>query len=496
MHDREKSHSAIRAGKPTNKAEATSVADAAEPVEQRAGTKRNAEEQSTHRTQGRERVSQALDRVRQAARQRKEEKFTALFHHLSVDLFREAFFALKRDAAPGVDGLTWGTYEADLERNLTDLHSRVHRGAYRALPSRRAYIPKADGKQQRPLAVAALEDKIVQKATVAVLNCIYEEKFLGISYGFRPKRGQHDALDALVVGITTRRVNFIFDADLAAFFDSVSKEWLVRFVEHRIGDKRIIRLIRKWLKAGVLEDGVVAVSEMGTGQGSVISPLLANIYMHYVFDLWANRWRRREAQGDVVIVRYADDFVVGFEYETDARRFWDALRARLEEFALSLHPEKTRLIEFGRHAAERRASAGLGKPETFKFLGFVFICGKSRRGTFLVHRKSRRDRMRAKLGEVKKELRKRMHRPIPEQGRWLAQVIRGYFAYHAVPTNGLRISAFRYFVVRFWLRTLRRRSQKDRFSWERIKRLADDFLPQPRTLHPWPNVRFAVKYSR
>jgi RNA-directed DNA polymerase len=496
MHDREKSHSAIRAGKPTNKAEATRVADAAEPVEQRAGTKRNAEEQSTHRTQGRARVTQALDRVRQAARQRKKEKFTALFHHLSVDLFREAFFALKRDAAPGVDGLTWGTYEADLEPNLTDLHTRVQRGAYRALPSRRAYIPKADGKQQRPLAVAALEDKIVQRATVAVLNCIYEEEFLGFSYGFRPKRGAHDALDALVVGISTRRVNFIFDADLAAFFDSVSKDWLVRFVEHRIGDKRIIRLIRKWLKAGVLEDGVVTVSEMGTGQGSVISPLLANIYMHYVFDMWVHRWRQREAQGDVVIVRYADDFVVGFEHEADARRFWDALRARLEEFALSLHPEKTRLIEFGRHAADRRARAGLGKPETFKFLGFLFICGKSRRGKFLVHRKSRRDRMRAKLQEVKKELRKRMHRPIPEQGRWLTQVVRGFFAYHAVPTNGMRISAFRHFVVRFWLRTLRRRSQKDRFSWERIKRLADDFLPQPRTLHPWPNARFAVKHSR
>src|SRR5499427_3243468 len=487
MHDCEKSHSAIVATKPTNKA----GVPAAEPVEPRAGTERNAGEQSTHRTQGRERVSQALDRVRQAARQGKEEKFTALFHHLSVDLFREAFFALKRDAAPGVDGLTWRTYEADLERNLTDLHSRVKRGAYRALPSRRTYIPKADGRQ-RPLAVAALEDKIVQRATVAVLNCIYEEEFLGHSYGFRPKRGAHDALDALVVGISTRRVNFIFDADVASFFDSVSKEWLVRFVEHRIGDKRIIRLIRKWLKAGVLEDGVVTVSEVGTGQGSVISPLLANIYMHYVFDLWAHRWRRREAQGDMIIVRYADDFVVGFEYESDARRFWDSLRARLEEFALSLHPDKTRLIEFGRHAADRRARAGLGKPETFRFLGFVFICGRSRKGKFLVHRKSRRDRMRAKLGEVKKELRKRMHRPIPEQGRWLAQVVRGYFAYHAVPTNGLRISAFRYFVVRFWLRTLRRRSQKDRFSWERIKRLADDFLPQPKILHPWPSVRFAV----
>jgi RNA-directed DNA polymerase len=495
MHDREKSHSAIVAAKPTNKADATSVADAAEPVEPRAGTKRNASEQSTHRTQGRERVTQALDRVRQAARQRREEKLTALFHHLSVDLFREAFFALKRDAAPGVDGLTWEIYEADLDLKLTDLHSRVQRGAYRALPSRRAYIPKADGKQ-RPLAVAALEDKIVQKATVAVLNCIYEEEFLGISYGFRPKRGPHDALDALVVGISTRRVNFIFDADVAAFFDSVSKEWLVRFVEHRIGDKRIIRLIRKWLKAGVLEDGVVTVSEMGTGQGSVISPLLANIYMHYVFDLWADRWRRREAQGDVIIVRYADDFVVGFEHEADARRFWDALRARLEEFALSLHPDKTRLIEFGRHAADRRAKAGLGKPETFKFLSFVFICSKTRRGKFLVHRKSRRDPMQAKLKEIKKELRKRMHQPIPQQGRWLAQVVRGYFAYHAVPTNRASISAFRRYVIRLWHRTLRRRSQKDRFSWERMQKLADDCLPQPRNFHPWPQARFAVKHSR
>jgi RNA-directed DNA polymerase len=495
MHDREKSHSAIVAAKPTNKAEATSVADAAEPVEPRAGTKRNVGEQSTHRTQGWIRVTQALDRVRQAARQRKEEKLTALFHHLSVDLLREAFFALKRDAAPGVDGLTWETYEVDLDLKLTDLHSRVQRGAYRALPSRRTYIPKADGKQ-RPLAVAALEDKIVQRATVAVLNCIYEEEFLGFSYGFRPKRGPHDALDALVVGISTRRVNFIFDADVASFFDSVSKEWLVRFVEHRIGDKRIIRLIRKWLKAGVLEDGVVTVSEVGTGQGSVISPLLANIYMHYVFDLWVHRWRRREAQGDVIIVRYADDFVVGFEYESDARRFWDALRARLEEFALSLHPDKTRLIEFGRHAADRRARVGLGKPETFKFLGFVFICGKSHRGQFVVQRKTRRDRMQAKLKEVKKELRKRMHRPIPEQGRWLAQVVRGYFAYHAVPTNRASISAFRRYVIRLWHRTLRRRSQKDRFSWERMQKLTDDWLPQPRNFHPWPQARFAVKHSR
>jgi group II intron reverse transcriptase/maturase len=491
MHEREKSDPAIGAGKPTNKAEATSVADAAEPVEQRAGAKGNAGEQSTHRTQGRERVSQALDRVRRAARQRKKEKFTALLHHINADLLREAFFALKRDAAPGVDGVRWQTYEADLDRNIADLHARVQRGAYRALPSRRTYIPKADGRQ-RPLAVAALEDKILQKATVAVLNCIYEEEFLEISYGFRPGRGQHNALDALCVGITTKRVNYIFDGDVRSYFDEVSQEWLIRFVEHRVGDPRIIRLIRKWLKAGVLEDGIVTISDKGTGQGSVISPLLANVYLHYVFDLWAERWRRREATGDMIIARYADDIVVGFEHETDARRFWDAMRQRLEEFSLSLHPDKTRLIEFGRFAADRRAQRGLGKPETFKFLGFVFICGRSRKGKFQLKRKSRRDRMRAKLSEIKEELRRRMHQAIPEQGRWLAQVIRGYFAYHAVPSNFPALSAFRHHIKRLWLRTLRRRSQKDKFTWERITGLANDFLPQPKILHPWPNARFAV----
>jgi len=491
MHGREKSDSAIVAVKPTNKA----VPTAAEPVEPRAGAKGNARQQSTHRTQGRERVAQALERVRQAARQRKKERFTALLHHISIDCLRMAFFALKRDAASGVDGLTWPTYEADLDRNLTDLHERVHRGAYRALPSRRRYIPKADGKQ-RPLAVAALEDKIVQRATAAVLNAIYEEDFLGFSYGFRPKRGQHNALDALVVGITSRRVNFIFDADVASFFDSVSKDWLVRFVEHRIGDPRIIRLIQKWLKAGVLENGVVTVSEKGTGQGSVISPLLANVYLHYVFDLWAERWRRHEATGDMILMRYADDIVVGFEHEVDARRFWDDMRKRFEEFSLSLNPDKTRLIEFGRFAAERRAHRRLGKPETFNFLGFTFICERNRRGQFLVKRTTRRDRMRATLRRIKEELRRRMHEPIPEQGAWLKQVVRGFFAYHAVPTNGSALGAFYYYVKRIWLRTLRRRSQKDRFSWQRMHGLAADWLPQPRILHPYPDKRFAVMHPR
>ena len=300
----------------------------------------------------------------------------------------EAFLDLKRTAAPGVDGLTWKTYEADLGLRLEDLHSRVHRGAYRALPSRRVFIPKPDGRQ-RPLAVAALEDKIVQRATATVLNAIYEEDFLGFSYGFRPGRGAHDALDALMVGITTRRVNWILDADIARFFETVSQEWLVRFVEHRVGDKRIVRLLQKWLKAGVLEDGALKTSDRGTGQGWVISPLLANIYLHYVFDRWAERWRRREAKGDMIIVRYADDIVAGFEHESDARRFWDAMRERLRAFALSLHPDKTRLIEFGRHAAANRERRGLGKPETFAFLGFTLICGKTRKGGFQIKRKTR-----------------------------------------------------------------------------------------------------------
>jgi RNA-directed DNA polymerase len=491
MHERGKSASAVLAGKPTNKA----GRPAAEPVERRAETKGNANQQNTRRARDRESVTSALERIRQAARLRKKERFTALLHHVSVDLLRFAFLALKRDAAPGVDGMTWRDYEVDLEHKLADLHDRVHRGAYRALPSRRRYIPKPDGRQ-RPLAVAALEDKIVQRAVLAVLTPIYEEDFLGLSYGFRPKRSQHDALDALVVGITSTKVNWILDADVRSFFDEVSQSWLRCFLEHRIGDRRIIRLIQKWLKAGVLEDGVVTVSEKGTGQGSVISPLLANIYLHYCFDLWAARWRRREATGDMVIVRFADDIIVGFEHETDARRFWDAMRERLQRFSLTLHPDKTRLIEFGRHAAANRERRGFGKPETFNFLGFTFISGKSRRGNFLIHRKTRRDRLKAKLKEVKDELRRRMHSPIPEQGEWLRQVVTGFFAYHAVPTNFRALLVFRAHITDLWLRTLRRRSQKDRTSWDRIARLTDDFLPQPRILHPWPNQRFAVTHPR
>lgn len=492
MHEDEKSDLAIVAEKPANVA----GAPAAEPVERRAGAKGNADQRSTLRTQGRDGVAQGLDRIRQAARQGKETQFTALLHHVDIDLLREAFYDLKRDAAPGVDAMTWHDYEGDLDSRLADLHDRVHKGGpYRPLPSRRRYIPKADGRQ-RPLAVAALEDKIVQRAVQVVLNAIYEEDFLGFSYGFRPGRGQHDALDALVVGIGSRKVNWILDADIRSFFDSVSQDWLVRFLEHRIGDKRIIRLIRKWLTAGVLEDGVVTISETGTGQGSVISPLLANVYLHYVIDLWAERWRRREATGDMIIVRYADDLVVGFEHEADARRFLDAMRARLEEFALTLHPDKTRIIEFGPHAATNRQRRGLGKPDTFTFLGFTFICAKSRQGRFLVKRTSRRDRVRAKLKEIKDKLRRCMHQPIPVVGKWLGQVVRGYFNYHAVPTNSATMGAFRYHVIKLWHRTLLRRGNRDKTTWQQMAKLADDFLPRPRVLHPWPEQRFARKYPR
>jgi RNA-directed DNA polymerase len=491
MHGPEKSDPSIRAKKPAN----NPGQPGAESAEQREGTEGNTGTPRTRRTQSRGSVSPGLDRVREAAKQDKKERFTALLHHVTPDLLKEAFSWLKREAAPGVDGLTWQGYKQNLEANLADLHRRIHQGTYRALPSKRRYIPKPDGRQ-RPLGIAALEDKIAQRAVVEVLNAIYEEDFLGFSYGFRPGRGQHDALDALAVGITRTRVNWIVDADIAGFFDTVSHEWLMRFVEHRVGDRRMNRLIRKWLKAGVMEAGEFKVTEAGTPQGAVASPLLANIYLHYVFDLWADRWRKRHARGQVILVRYADDTVIGFEHEGDAKRFLVDLRQRMEKFALALHPDKTRLIEFGRYAAQRRTRRGLGKPETFNFLGFTHIAGRSRQGAFQLKRQTRRDRMRAKLRALKEELKRRMHEPIPLQGKWLGQVVRGYFAYHAVPTNGRRLKAFRDHVKDLWRRALRRRSQRDRSTWDRIAQLATDFLPKPRILHPWPSERFAVKHPR
>jgi RNA-directed DNA polymerase len=488
----EKSDPAVVAGKSAN---VGGDQPPAEPMEPRAGTEGNAVEHGMRRTLGRESVSSGLDRVRQRAREKKEEKFTTLLHHVDVDLLRSAYGWLAKDAAAGVDGVTWRAYGQELEPRLADLKDRIHRGAYRALPSRRVYIPKPDGRQ-RPLGIAALEDKIVQRAVVEVLNAIYEEDFLGFSYGFRPGRGQHDALDALAVGITRRRVNFILDADIAGFFDTVSHDWLIKFVEHRIVDRRLVRLIRKWLKAGVMEEGVVRPGTVGTPQGAVISPVLANIYLHYVFDLWAHQWRQRHAQGDVILVRYADDIVAGFEHRAEAERFLADLRDRMAQFGLTLHPQKTRLIEFGRFAATNREARGLGKPETFNFLGFTHICGRSRRGGFLLKRKSRRDRMRAKLRAVREALRRRMHEPVDKQGAWLGRVVGGFFAYHAVPTNSNALASFRHHVTVLWLNALRRRSQSDRTLWGRARSLADRWLPKPATLHPWPNKRFAVRHPR
>ena len=490
-HGYEKSDPAIVAGKLANKDRQLS----AELTEPRAGAKGNAIGHGIRRTPSRESMSHGLDRVRQAAKEQKGERFTALLHHIDVKLLGSAYGWLRKEASAGVDGVTWTAYGEGLERKLVDLHDRIHRGAYRAHPSRRVYIPKPDGRE-RPLGIAALEDKIVQRALVEVLNSIWEEDFLGFSYGFRPSRGQHDALDALAVGIGQREVNWILDADIAGFFDAVSHEWLLRFIEHRVGDRRVVRLIRKWLKAGVAEDGQVTPGEVGTPQGAVISPLLANIYLHYVFDLWADQWRRRHADGDVIMVRYADDIVVGFEHQADAERFWQDVRVRLAEFALTLHPGKTRLIEFGRHAAKNRRARGLGKPETFNFLGFTHISGRSRRGGFQLKRKSRSDRVRARLQVVKETLRRRMHETIDEQGAWLRRVVMGFNAYHAVPTNAVALSDFRHNVAGLWRRTLCRRGQKGALTWERMTVLANRWLPRPRITHPWPEKRFAVKHPR
>jgi len=419
-------------------------------------------------------------------------RFTALLHHVyNLDRLREAYFALKRDAAPGVDGQTWRAYGEALAENLRDLSERLRRGAYRARPVRRVYIPKADGRQ-RPLGVPVLEDKIVQRATVEVLNAIYETDFLGFSYGFRPGRSQHHALDALYTGLLTRKVNWVLDADLRGFFDTIDHGWLVKFVEHRVADQRVVRLIQKWLNAGVLEDGTRTRSEVGTPQGGSASPLLANLYLHYVFDLWVQQWRQKHAQGDMIVVRYADDFIVGFQHKSEAERFLAELKERFQKFHLELHPDKTCLLEFGPFAAENRRRRGRGKPETFNFLGFSHICGKKRNGRFTVLRQTMRKRLQAKLSEVKAELRRRWHDPIPAVGQWLRSVVQGHLRYYGVPMNGRALSAFRFRVAWLWHRALGRRSQNGRVSWDRMRRLIESWLPPARVCHPYPLRRMGV----
>ncbi len=467
----------------------------AEVAEGRARTKENTGQSHTPPAQDGRGVSQGLAGVRKVAKERRQEKFTTLLHHLTTGLLRQSYYALKRNAAPGVDGVRWQEYEEGLENRLIDLKDRIHRGAYRAQPSRRVYIPKGDGRE-RPLGIAALEDKIVQQAVVTILNEIYEVDFRGFSYGFRPGRGPHQALDALNVGIQRKRVSWILDADIRGFFDNMSHEWTMQFVQHRVADKRVLRLIQKWLKAGVSEDGEWSETKVGTPQGAVVSPLLANVYLHYVFDLWVEAWRKKVADGDVIVVRYADDLVVGFEHRVEAERFLADFRERLAKFGLELHAEKTRLIEFGRFARSNRLARGEGEPESFTFLGFTHYCGINSAGKFTIRRQTARKRLEAKLQQVKQTLRARMHEPVPKVGEWLRRVLNGFYQYHAVPGNWDSLKMFRRRIGRYWRHVLRRRSQRGRITAERMTRLFNRWLIPPRLVHPYPSVRFDAMHPR
>jgi RNA-directed DNA polymerase len=466
---------------------------AAEGMEGRGLAKGNPSQQNAPRTPSREDGAlSALERVRRAAERDKQVRFTALLHHVyAIDHLRAAYYALKRDAAPGIDGETWRHYGEALAENLRDLSGRLARGAYRAKPVKRTYIAKADGRQ-RPLGIPTLEDKVVQRATAEVLNAIWETDFIGFSYGFRRGRNPHNALDALYAGLLTRRVNWVLDLDIRGFFDAIDHGWLVKFVEHRIADRRVVRLIQKWLNAGVLEDGVRRWAETGTPQGGSISPVLANLYLHHVFDLWARWWRKTQPEGDMTVVRYADDAIVGFQHREEAERFLAALRERFAKFGLELHPAKTRLLEFGPSAAENRRRAGKGKPETFNFLGFTHICGKKKSGRFTVVRQTIRKRLQAKLSEVKAELRRRLHDPIPVVGAWLRQVVGGHIRYYGVPMNSPAIAMFRFQVGWLWHRALARRSHTGHVSWERMRRLVERWLPPARVSHPYPLRRLGV----
>jgi group II intron reverse transcriptase/maturase len=486
MNDRGKSDRSIVPEKLPNKADH----NAAEVAEERDRAKGNPAKRDKPWTLSQPGLPSALERVGQAARQDRRLRFTALLHHIyDEDRLRRAYMAVEHDAAAGIDGETWRHYGENLKDNLQDLSGRLARGAYRAKPVRRAYIEKADGRK-RPLGVPVLEDKIVQRSAVEVLNAIYEVDFLGFSYGFRPGRNQHQALDAVAYGMWKKMVKWVLDADIQSFFDTLSHEWLVKFLEQRIADRRVIRLIQKWLNAGVLEDGKRMVSEIGTVQGGSISPLLANIYLHYVLDLWIEQWRKRQANGDVLVVRFADDFVAGFQHRKEAERLWSELQERFSKFGLKLHPEKTRLIEFGRFAAQDRRGRGDGKPETFNFLGFTHCCGTDQRGKFTVVRKTMRHRMLKKLKEVNHELRRRRHQPVEEQGRYVQALVGGHVRYYGVPLNSRAIRVFRVLVIRLWHKWLSRRSQRGYLRWDRMQRYIDRWVPAAVICHPYPSVRF------
>jgi group II intron reverse transcriptase/maturase len=490
MNGRGKSDGLVVPKNPANKGRG--APQSAERGEGRGPAEGNPIRDARYRTLSRARLKDATDRIRQAAAKDKEMRFTTLWHHVyDVDRLREAYFKVERKSAPGVDGVTWQGYGRELEENLQDLSARLKRGGYRARPVRRVLIPKPDGRQ-RPIGVPTLEDKIVQRAACAVMGAVYEADFLGFSYGFRPKRSQHKALDAVSVGIKRRKVNWVLDADIRGFFDAIDHEWMVKFIEHRIADKRVVRHVKKWLHAGVLEDGEWAQVERGTPQGGSVSPMLANVYLHYVFDLWAHQWRERHACGDVIMVRYADDVVLGFQHRAEAERFREDLVERFRKFGLELNSDKTRLIEFGRYAGERRAKRGQGKPETFDFLGLRHICAQNHQGGFKLLRHTIPSRLKTRVREVYAELKRRMHHSIFSTGSWLRAVVTGYYRYQGVPDNWSAMRAFRNDVVRLWRRCLGRRSQKGRINWERMGRIAAKWIPNPRLYHPWPEERLRV----
>ena len=490
VHAGEKSDTPAVLKKPPNNGD-----NPAEVVEERGVAKGNVNKNPAPRTQSRTIcASMGLEGVRVVARRDKTVRFTALLHHITPQLLVESFYALRHDAAAGVDGVTWRDYEEGLYERVHGLHREIHAGAYRAKPSRRVFIPKADGRQ-RPLGIASLEDKVVQQAVVTVLNTIYEEDFLGFSYGFRQGRSQHDALDALTVGIKSQNVNWILDADISSFFDEIDHDWMLKFLEHRIADRRTLGLIRKWLKAGVMEDGCRVAATKGTPQGAVISPLLANIYLHYALDQWTRQWRRRYTRGNVIVVRYADDSVFGFKSEETARRFLTAMKERLAKFGLTLNATKTRLIEFGRFAATNRKRRGQSKPETFDFLGFTHCCGTDRQGRFRVTRLTVKKQMRATLESIRAELMRRRHESVAIVGKGLNRVVQGYFNYHAVPGNLYRLAGMRSEIGRAWRHTLMRRSQRHRLPWNRFSRIAERFIPTVRNMHPYPEERFYASHT-
>ena len=464
----------------------------AEFVERRPKAEGNSGQATAIDTQGSKEASSALSRVREAAKRDSKLQFSNLLHHVNVDLLRQSFLALNRQAATGIDDVTWREYGKVLEERLPELHDRVQSERYQAKPSKRIWIAKSDG-QQRPIGIATLEDKIVQQALATILNKIYEVDFLDCSYGSRSGRSQHKALDAIYVAITQKKVGWVLDADISKFYDSLDHEWLMKFVGHRVSDPRMLRLLRKFLRAGVSEDGEWSKTVVGTPQGAVISSLMANLFLHYALDLWVKQWCGRHARGEVHLVRYSDDFVMGFQYRSDAEQFQTELKERLSKFSLEMHEGKTKLIEFGRFAIGNRKKYEEGKPETFDFLGFTHICSKKKNGRFTIYRKTITKRPRDKVKKVRETLLRKRHRPVSEQGAWLRAVMQGHFNYYGVPGNRKALDTFRKQIQLSWLQALRRRSHKAQsLTWERMKKLITVWLPTARTVHPYPNQRLCV----